>query len=85
MNDVFIKMGQKQLTTPDCINNINLQPNFIAKFKEIQLNASGWRCLRLQSMDAKLSKLDTIGGTSFVELPVSRESIIIVKNTKDTY
>ena len=41
LNDVHINMEQKQLTTPDCMNNISLQPHVLGKMKEIQLNGSG--------------------------------------------
>ena len=62
------KFGRKQLTTPDCINNINLQLEFLGKF-EIEQNGSGWRFLRKKIMDVKVSKLADIRGTSYVELP----------------
>ena len=41
LNDVHINMEQKQLTTPDCMNNISLQPHVLGKMQEVQLNGSG--------------------------------------------
>ena len=31
LDDVHIKLGQKQITMPDCMNNVNLQPDFSGK------------------------------------------------------
>ena len=53
--------------------------------EETLLNGSGWRNSRIQSMGVKLSKLDTMNRTSYVELPINHRSIKIVKAAKDNY
>ena len=35
LNDFHINPAQRQLTTPDCINNINLQFDFLGKVEQI--------------------------------------------------
>ena len=52
-----------------------LKTCFVKKVEKIQTNVAGWRSLKKQSMDVKLSKLGFIGGTSNVELPSSQKSI----------
>ena len=47
LNDVHTNVGEKQVKTPDFINNIFLKPDFEGKVEEIQANGSEWRYLRI--------------------------------------
>ena len=51
----------------------------------MQVNGSEMRYLRIKSMIVKLSDLDIIGDTSYVERPINHRSIINVKNNTDNY
>ena len=51
----------------------------------IQINGSGWMYLRIQCIDVRLSKLDSIGDTSYLQLPLYHRSNVKVKHTKFIY
>ena len=82
---MLINLGEKHLTTPDCIHNIKLQTTFPEKVEDIELNGSGWRYLKKQSMDVTFSKIDFIGSTSFFDLPPKHRSIINKKDTDEVH
>ena len=84
-NDDHISLGRKTLTTQDCMNNIIYQPVFLAKGAEIHLNGSGSRNIQIQSMDVKLSNLDNLPGTSYVELLTNHRSSVSLKKTQENY
>ena len=64
LDDLLMKLGQKQSKTPDCRNKMNLQPNFWGKCEKIKLNKSGWRYLIRKSKDVKVFKLADRRGNS---------------------
>ena len=49
LKDVHINLGQKQLTAADFVSKIKVQPDFLAEVESIQLNASEWRYLRIET------------------------------------
>ena len=53
--------------------------------EEKQVNGSEWRYSRIKTLNVKLSDLDIIGGTSYLELPINHRLIRNVKNTTDNY
>ena len=42
LNKVQVNLGRKHLTTPDFINDKNIQPTFSRKSGEIQVKGFGW-------------------------------------------
>ena len=72
----------KKLTDPDCINNTNLQHDFLGKVEKIQLNGSRWRYSKIENMDVKHFRKRDIGSTSYVPLPTNHRSIENIKILK---
>ena len=49
LKDVHINLGQKQLKAAVFVSKIKVQPDFLAEVESIQINASEWRYLRIET------------------------------------
>ena len=74
-NDVRMNLEQEQLTIPNSISITNLKLDLLGEKEEIQLKRSGWRYLRIKSINFNLSRSGFVGGSSFDELPINHRSI----------
>ena len=84
LNDVYKNLEQKQLTSPDCLNEMNFQLNFLPKMEKIDLNFSLWSYLRIASKHDIVSKIEHIGRTSYIPFQLNHKSIVITNNTNDS-
>ena len=80
-----INSSREQLPAADCINNINLLSEFLANVRNIELNGSGWRYLRITCTDSQLSQKFDKGGANYVTLARSYSSIRKSKITEDNH
>ena len=85
MSETDINLWQIYLTTPDSTNRIILQPPFLRKMDEIQLNGYSWRYSEKYSMDDTLSNLAVKGEPSYVPLPTNQTANINMEDTKITF
>ena len=85
LDDVHKNIGQKQLTTPDCLNNRNVKFDCSEDVEEIALNGSGWRYSRTKSMNVKKYKKTDTGDTSYFEFLFQYKSNIKIKTLEDIY
>ena len=82
---LFLIITQQELTTPDCLNNINIESDFEGLVKSIELGGYGWNYNILDSVIIKVYILDEIGDSSYVDIPACFEGIRFFKVTLDQF
>ena len=85
LDDVQMIIGQKQLTTPDCLYKRNVKFDFSEDVEERALNGSGWRYSKTKSMNVKKYKKTDTGDTSYFEFLVQYRSNINFKTLEVNY
>ena len=78
-----INLGQKQMTTPCCKNNLYLEPVFLAKVENIELNDCGRKYLKLLRIALDSPRLLDTGGIWHISFPIDCRYIKHVNNTGD--